>query len=76
MFRLPGIPTVHGRSEDGRLGAAAEPVLADVNDRGFEVAKDGSFEVILSPDERPGNWIALPPGAASVSCTSAGSWGS
>jgi hypothetical protein len=58
--------TVHGRSEDGRLGAAAEPVLADVNDRGFEVAKDGSFEVILSPDEHPGNWIALPPGAASL----------
>jgi hypothetical protein len=58
--------TIHGRSEDGRLGAAAEPVLADVNDRGFEVAKDGSFEVILSPDEHSGNWIALPPGAASL----------
>ena len=30
--------TVHGRAEDGRLGAAAEPVLADVNDRGLDVA--------------------------------------
>jgi hypothetical protein len=58
--------TIHGRSEDGRLGAAAEPVLADVNDRSFEVAEDGSFEVILGPEEHPGNWIALPPGAASV----------
>jgi hypothetical protein len=58
--------TIHGRSEDGRLGATAEPVLADVNDRGFEVAEDGSFEVILSPEEHPGNWIAVPPGAASL----------
>ena len=58
--------TIHGRAEDGRLGAAAEPVLADVNDRSFGVADDGSFEVILSADERPGNWIGLPDGAATV----------
>ena len=58
--------TVHGRSQDGRLGATAEPVLADVNDRSFDVAADGSFEVILCPEKQPGNWIALPPGASSV----------
>ncbi len=58
--------TVHGRADDGRLGAAAEPVLADVNDRGLELAPDGSFEIILSADERPGNWLKLPPNAASV----------
>jgi len=58
--------TVHGRSADGRLGATAEPVLADVNDRGFDVAEDGSFEVVLSPEEHPGNWIRLPEGSSSV----------
>jgi hypothetical protein len=61
--------TVHGRAEDGRLGATAEPVLADVNDRGFELEADGSFEVILSavkPAGQPRNWIELPASAASV----------
>jgi hypothetical protein len=58
--------TLHGRSEDGRLGAAAEPVLSELNDRGFEVDVDGRFEVILSADERPGNWIELKPGASSL----------
>jgi len=58
--------SVHGRAGDGRLGAAVEPVLADVNDRGFEVSPDGSFEVILSPDKHPGNWIECPAEAASI----------
>lgn len=58
--------TIHGRSDDGKLGMSAEPVLADVNDRSFTVAPDGGFEVILSPDEQPGDWIKLDPGAASV----------
>jgi hypothetical protein len=58
--------TVHGRAADGRLGAAAEPVLADVNDRGLDLGPDGSFEIVLSPDEHEGNWIPLPESAASV----------
>jgi hypothetical protein len=58
--------TIHGRSDDGRLGATAEPVLADVNAKGFEFAPDGSFELILSPDKHPGNWIQLDPTAASL----------
>ena len=58
--------TVHGRPENGRLGAAAEPVLADVNDRGLKIAPDGSFELILSSQEHPGNWIQLQPAASSV----------
>ena len=28
----------------------------------FHVESDGSFEVTLSRDERPGNWVPLPPG--------------
>jgi len=58
--------TVHGRPADGRLGAAAEPVLADMNDRDFRISPDGSFEIILSPEEQPGNWIKLLPGSASL----------
>jgi hypothetical protein len=58
--------TVHGRGNDGRLGAAAEPVLADVNDRSLAIGEDGSFEIILSPEEQPGDWIRLAPSAASL----------
>ncbi len=58
--------TIHGRPADGRLGATAEPVLADMNDRDFHISPDGSFEIILSPQEQKGNWIKLLPGAASV----------
>lgn len=60
--------TVHGRSDDGRLGAAAEPVLADVNDRGMELEDDGSYEVLLSAErpESAANWIPLAPNAASL----------
>jgi hypothetical protein len=60
--------TIHGRSADGKLGGAAEPVLADVNDRGLDLAPDGSFEFVLSPEEPAGarNWLKLPPNAASL----------
>ncbi len=58
--------TVHGRPEDGRLGATAEPVLADMSDRDFQISPDGSFEIILSPQEQKGDWIKLLSGAASV----------
>ena len=58
--------TVHGRAEDGRLGAAAEPPLADVNDRGLETDAEGRFEITLSAEEAPGNWIPLAPNAASL----------
>jgi hypothetical protein len=60
--------TIHGRSADGRLGGAAEPVLADVNDRGLALEPDGSFEIALSA-ERPQNarnWLRLPESAASL----------
>src|SRR5262245_4862064 len=48
--------TVHGRDPAGGING---PILADMNDRQFEVAADGSFEIVLSPDERPGNWMRL-----------------
>lgn len=58
--------TIHGRAEDGRLGAAAEPPLADINDRALDIGPDGRFTLHLSPEERPGNWVQLPPNAASI----------
>lgn len=32
----------------------------------YEVAEDGTIEVILSSDERPGNWLKLPDGPGTV----------
>jgi hypothetical protein len=32
----------------------------------LDVARDGSVEIVLSPDERPGNWLRLAPGAEFV----------
>ncbi|GIW42555.1 MAG: hypothetical protein KatS3mg076_3132 [Candidatus Binatia bacterium] len=58
--------TVHGRSPDGKLGMAAEPVLADVNDRALEFREDGSYEIVFGPEPAPGNWVRLDPGAASL----------
>ena len=50
--------TVHGPDPAGGING---PVLADLNDRQFDVDADGNFELILSPDERPGNSVVLPP---------------
>lgn len=58
--------SIHGRVSEEKLGMTAEPLLADVNDRNLKIAPDGSYELILSADERPGNWIPLAPSAASV----------
>jgi len=48
--------------EDGNTpwgGAVVGTLLGDQ----VEVAPDGSFEVVLSPDEHPGNWIRTTPGS-------------
>jgi hypothetical protein len=55
--------TVHGPDPNGGING---PVLADRNDRDLVVEPDGSFELILSPDEHPGNWIKLDPDARMV----------
>lgn len=38
-------------------------VVGSLIDRDIAVADDGSFEIILSPDEHPGNWIRTTPGS-------------
>lgn len=55
--------TIHGKAADGGL---AGPLLGDVNHRQFEVAPDGSYRLVLSADEQPGNWVRLDPAAHSV----------
>ncbi len=52
--------TVHGVDPAGSFNG---PVLADINDSDLELAADGSFELIVSPDKQPGTWLQMPPGA-------------
>lgn len=55
--------TVHGRAADGGM---AGPLLGDINDRDFEVAADGTYELVLSATEQPGNWLRLDRAAHSI----------
>jgi len=41
-------------------------ILANLSDRDFEIRPDGTFEIILSPDKHPGNWIQLDSAADEV----------
>jgi hypothetical protein len=52
--------TVHGADPTGGING---PVLADVNDAAIDFGADGSFELILSAEKQPGNWIELPAGS-------------
>jgi hypothetical protein len=55
--------TVHGVDP---AGGAMEPVISDVNDTGLEIAADGTYELTLSPERQPGNWIPTAPNATSI----------
>jgi hypothetical protein len=55
--------TVHGADP---TGGAMERVISDVNDTQLEIAADGTFEFLLSPERQPGNWIPTAPDATSV----------
>jgi hypothetical protein len=55
--------TVHGAAADGGF---AGPLLGDVNDRGFDVAEDGTYQLVFSADEEPGNWLRLHPDAVAI----------
>lgn len=43
---------VYRRSRNNRI-------MANLSDRDFVIRPDGSFEIILSPDKHPGNWVQL-----------------
>jgi hypothetical protein len=38
-------------------------VVGSLRDREIDLAADGSFEIVLSPDPHPGNWIKTTPGS-------------
>jgi hypothetical protein len=52
--------TVYGGPTDGRW---SERVVGILNDRQLAIAPDGSFEIVLSAQAHPGNWIRLDPEA-------------
>jgi hypothetical protein len=52
--------SVYGGPDDGRY---SERIVGSLNDREMSADPDGSFEIALSPEEHPGNWIRLEPDA-------------
>ena len=48
--------TVHGADPAGGING---PVLADINHHDIDIDADGNFELILSPNEHPGNWLKI-----------------
>jgi hypothetical protein len=52
--------TVYGGPDDGRY---SERIVGTMNDRALDVAPDGSFELVLSPDAHAGAWLKLEPDA-------------
>ena len=58
--------TVETGAQDGHL---SKGLISTLNDTEFDVAADGSYEIIASPDPQPGgsrNWLRLEPGAGSI----------
>ncbi len=70
-FRIRG--NVHGACytsfavETGaQEGHLSKGVIATLNDTEFDVAADGSYEIIASAEPRPRNWLRLEPGAGTI----------
>ncbi len=55
--------TVEAGAQEGRFASNTAGVL---NDAQFDVAADGSFELIAGGEPRPHNWLALPAGASRI----------
>jgi len=47
-------------------GHLSKGVISTLNDTEFDVAADGSYEIIASAEEQPRNWLRLEPGAGSI----------
>ncbi|MCU1463992.1 MAG: hypothetical protein JWO37_4067 [Acidimicrobiales bacterium] len=52
--------TVYGGPDDGRYSTR---IVGTRNDRDLDIAPDGTFELVLSPEPHEGAWIALEPDA-------------
>ncbi|MDJ0868691.1 MAG: DUF1214 domain-containing protein [Myxococcota bacterium] len=55
--------TVEAGASEGHL---SKGVVATLNDTEFDVAADGSYEIIASPEPRERNWLRLEPGAGGI----------
>ena len=55
--------SVEAGAQDGNL---SKGVISTLNDTEFEVAADGSYELIASCEPQPRNWLRLEPGAGSI----------
>lgn len=55
--------TVYGGPKDGRY---SDRIVSMINDRELDIAPDGTFEITLSPDQQPGNWLPLAPDAVAA----------
>jgi hypothetical protein len=70
-YRIRG--NVHGACytsfsvETGAMeGHLSKGVVTTLNDTEFDIAADGSYEIIASPEPQPRNWLRLEPGAGSI----------
>jgi hypothetical protein len=70
-YRIRG--NVHGACytsfsvETGAMeGHLSKGVISTLNDSEFDIAADGGYEIIASPEPQPRNWLRLEPGAGSI----------
>ncbi len=47
-------------------GSMSDKTLAILNDKEFDIAEDGSFELWLGGEERARNWLAMPEGTSRI----------
>jgi len=55
--------SVETGAQDGHL---SKGVISTLNDTEFDIAVDGSYEIIASPEPQPHNWLRLEPGAGAI----------
>ena len=47
-------------------GTDGDGIGSTMNDSQFETDADGNFEIVISKEKQPGNWMPMPKGASSV----------
>ncbi len=55
--------SVESGAQEGHL---SKGVVSTLNDTEFDIAADGSYEIIASPEPQSRNWLRLEPGAGSI----------
>ena len=55
-----------GNPTESRALCQSAEIVKALNDTEFDVAADGSYELIASAEPQPRNWLRLEPGAGSI----------